>query len=130
MSWQVEYPNKFQYLNDEHDAIAASLQEFRKAVAADGEENARLLAVDIARKLREHVSNEDRLMQSFEYPERELHQAYHGVLIDTIDYVLQSFDHKSMADYGATIAQHIENKLAEEVFVDGLFAEYLRSVEA
>ena len=130
MSLQVGYPEKFKYLDDEHEAISAKLQELRDVVATDGEETARRLAIDVARMLREHVRNEDRLMLTFDYPERELHGAYHAVLIDTLTYVLQSFDHKSMAEYGTSIAQHIENKLSEEIFVDGLFAEYLRKAEA
>jgi len=130
MLWAVGYPEKYQYLDDEHEAMAAKLQGLRDAVASDGEENARRLAIDIARLFRDHVRKEDRLMETFDYPARELHETYHAALIDTLDYVLQSFDHKSMAEYGASIAQHIENKRAEEVFVDGLFAEYLREAEA
>lgn len=130
MSWQVGYPEKYQYLDDEHVEMAAKLQELRDVVATDGEETARRLTINIARMLRTHIRKEDQLMQTFDYPERELHKAYHAVLIDTLTYVLQSFDHKSMAEYGGSIAQHIENKLSEEVFVDGLFAEYLRETKA
>jgi hypothetical protein len=57
------------------------------------------------------------------------HVNYHAVLIDTLTILLRHCDLQGMVTHCDEIAQHIGNKLAEELLVDRLFAEYLFETE-
>lgn len=130
MAWRGGYPEKYKYLDDEHQALAAELQALRETAASDGEASTREHLIEIARMFRSHVGKENSLMQTSAYPDRKHHVEYHAALVDTLSYLIEFFDQHSVARYGTDIAQHIENKLAEELFIDRLFAEYLCEAEA
>ena len=127
MSWQVGYPDAFRYLDDEHEDIGVALQSLRGALEAPDERSPKLLMSSIMDKLRTHMAHEEEVMKAHAYPELELHEKHHQLLTETIEMIMQFFDARSMVDHGESIVNHIENKLSEEIFVDHLFADYLRN---
>lgn len=124
------YPAPFRYLDDEHAEIIALVAALKKATGSDGENSAAFLSKRLFQKIAEHTSHEEDLMKTSGYPERELHEKYHEHISHSIDLVLQLFDHSAMDQHGAAIAKHIGNKMAEEIFVDRLFAEFLTEQSA
>ena len=125
MDWTTGYPEPFRVLDEEHAEIGATLAALRRASGLDGEENPMLVSRRLFKKIAEHASHEEELMKKYDYPEQELHEKYHQHVIHSIELILQLFNRKGMAEHGTAIAKHIENKMAEEMFVDHLFAEFL-----
>ena len=124
MDWTAGYPDAYRYLDEEHAEIGAMLATLSNALANDDESPA-LVSRRLFNKIADHTAREEELMQTSGYPERDLHAKYHQHVIHSIELVLQLFNRKGMAEHGAAIARHIENKMAEEMFVDRLFAEFL-----
>jgi hemerythrin-like metal-binding protein len=129
MDWTAGYPEPFRFLDDEHAEIGAMLAKLSDTLTS-GDESPVLVSKRLFNKITEHTSHEEELMQTYDYPERELHAKYHQHVIHSIDLILQLFNRKGMAEHGRMIAKHIENKMAEEMFVDRLFAEFLTARDA
>ncbi len=125
MGWTAGYPERFRFLDEEHAEIGAMLAALRSVSGPEGEENPMLVSRRLFKKIAEHASHEEDLMKKYDYPEQELHEKYHQHVIHSIELILQLFNRKGMAEHGAAIARHIENKMSEEMFVDHLFAEFL-----
>ena len=124
MHWTAGYPESFRFLDEEHAEIGAMLATLSDALMS-GDESPALVSKRLFNKIAEHTSHEEALMQTCDYPERELHAKYHQHVIHSIELILKMFNRKGMAEHGQMIAKHIENKMSEEMFVDRLFAEFL-----
>jgi hemerythrin-like metal-binding protein len=124
MNWTAGYPESFRFLDDEHAEIGVMLAKLSNALTS-GDESPVLVSKRLFNKITEHTSHEEELMRTCDYPERQLHTKYHEHVIHSIELILQMFNQKGMAEHGQMIAKHIENKMAEEMFVDRLFAEFL-----
>ena len=125
MDLTTGYPEQFRFLDEEHTEISAMVAKLRDASGSNDEESPALVSMRLLKKLAAHTSHEEELMETYDYPERELHMKYHQHVHHSIELILQLFNRKGMAEHGVVIAKHIGNKMAEEMFVDRLFAEFL-----
>lgn len=127
MEWRVGYQGEFRFLDDEHEALAQKLQDLRSSTGDGEKAGPKLETQRFLMLLKRHVDNENDLMQRFSYPERQLHMMYHQSSVENLETILQFFDHKSALEYRERIANHIENRLAEEMFFDRLLVRYLET---
>jgi hemerythrin len=125
MDWRVGYPSEYSYLDDEHEEIARLLDQMRIESEEGRDKEARGTSVRILGRVKAHAKSEDGVMREQGFPERDLHHAYHQHVITALETVLKLFDHGHFAQHGNEVVRHIQNRLAEEVFVDGLLARFL-----
>ncbi|MDJ0949175.1 MAG: hypothetical protein QNJ94_09655 [Alphaproteobacteria bacterium] len=130
MSWRVGYPERFSYLDDEHEDLGSRLNALKRVSDGDETGDAKSLAMDVFVKLGLHIKTEEKIMQEFEYPERDLHEKSHQHLLDSIKTVLEFLDRESASRHRTLVAKHIENRILEELFLDRLLAEFLSENEA
>ena len=125
MDWTAGFPERFGFLDEEHLELGVMVTALDNAASSAGEQNPALATRRLLKKLNEHISHEEEVMRECAYPELELHQKHHQHVIHSIELILQLFNRKGMAEHGAMIAKHLENKMSEEMFIDRLFAEFL-----
>ena len=125
MSWRVGYPEEYRFLDDEHQALFDRLEGLRSFPEHAEDRSIKIEALDILKSLKRHIEAEEKAMAATEYPESELHRKYHKLSVDSFETVLEMFDQSFVTEHRVLIADHIENRLAEEIFVDRLFANYL-----
>jgi hemerythrin len=125
MNWRAGYSNAFQYLDDEHEELARMLGAMRNEAEAGRDLKVRTSGMRILQKFKEHARSEEEVMRGRAFPDRDLHETHHQLLITALETILRLFDHGRMAQYGAEIVSHIESRLAEEILVDRLLAQFL-----
>ena len=128
MSWRVGFPAKWRFLDDEHEELGRLLDQLRKLRKEKAGLNAKILATKILQKLRDHSENEHRLMVEIRYPEYQLHKKVHADIIESIEIVLALFDRAELSKFDRHIAQHLENKLTEEIFFDRLLVQFMANM--
>jgi hemerythrin len=118
-------PEKFRALDEEHDELLEILGDMKKAADGGDNDNTELLAKTVLRKLIQHSHHEESLMREYGYPGYENHKTYHEHVNDTLKFIIEYFGDDRLHDSRQEVAQHMENKVSEELFVDQLFMEYL-----
>ncbi len=127
MTWRVGYPDRFRFLDDEHEALAQKLQEVKTSTGAGEDRDPKFETLKFLQMLREHIDNEEDIMESSNYPEQKLHRKHHEVLLESVETILELYDHASMLEHRESIVEHIESRLSEEMLVDRLLAKFLRT---
>ena len=127
MTWTVGYPQAFLYLDDEHESLGRCLDRLRDPAGEDEKSSTKLKALELLRLLRQHFANEEAAMESTGFSERDLHAKYHQVAAESLETILSMFDQTFVQKHRTAITDHIESRLMEEVFVDTLFAAFLRN---
>ena len=130
MDWQAGYPERFRFLDDEHEALVQALEDFKSSTAAGLGRGPKAKALRILSLLRAHIKNEEDVMKNCDYPEVDLHKKHHEVLLDSFWMVLEFFDREAMLEHRERIVNYIEGRLSEEMFIDRLLAKFLRDREA
>jgi hemerythrin-like metal-binding protein len=125
MNWRAGYPNEFQYLDDEHEELARMIGAMRNEAEAGRDLKARTSGMRILQKFKEHAKNEEEIMRGLAFPDHDLHENHHQLLIATLETILKLFDHGRMVQHGSEVARHIESRLAEEILVDRSLAQFL-----
>lgn len=127
MEWSAGFSDRFAYLDEEHAALAAKLQDV-KTMPEEGEGGGpKFEALKFLRMLKEHIGSEEETMERFQYPERELHKRHHEILLESVECIIEFFDVAAMAANRDRIVNHIENRLSEELFVDSRLASFLQT---
>ncbi len=126
MTWRIGYPEKFRFLDDEHEALFQKLQDVKTSTGAGEDRSPKIEALKFLQMLREHIDNEDYMMERSNYPEQKLHKKHHEVLLESVETILEFYDQASMLEHRENIVKHIEDRLSEEMLVDRLVAKFLR----
>lgn len=126
MIWNANYPEAYRFLDDEHAMLVRKVQDMKNPSGGIAETDLKSGAVEFLDLLRKHFEHENRLMQQINYPESEVHKLYHETSLDNVETILRFFDHDSAQRHREGIANHLENRLAEELFFDRLLVNYLR----
>lgn len=126
MTWRVGYPDRFRFLDDEHEALAKQLQNVKSSTGAGEDRSPKSETLKFLQMLREHLDNEEDMMESSDYPEQQLHKKHHEVLLESIETILEFYDKASMLAHRESIVKHIEDRLSEEMLVDRVVAKFLR----
>lgn len=127
MTWRVGYPDRVRFLDDEHEALVQKLKDIKTSTGAGEDRNPKIEARKLLKMLREHTDNEKDIMESSNYPEQKLHRKHHEVLLESVETILELYDHASMLEHRESIVEHIESRLSEEMLVDRLLAKFLRT---
>ncbi|MDP6705016.1 MAG: hypothetical protein QF893_01635 [Alphaproteobacteria bacterium] len=127
MDWSAGFSEKFAYMDKEHEALAAKLQDVKTMPEGGEGGGPKFEALKFLRMLKEHVGNEEATMECYQYPERELHKKHHEILLESVECIIEFFDVAAMAVNRERIVNHIENRLSEELFVDSRLASFLRA---
>ncbi len=127
MTWKVGYPDRFRFLDDQHEALAQQLQDVKTSTRAGEDRGPKFETLKFLQMLREHTDKEEDIMKSSNYPEQKLHKKHHEVLLESVETILEFYDHASMLEHRESIVKHIESRLSEERLVDRLVAKFLRA---
>ena len=129
MTWEAGFPKKYAFLDEEHAELARALQDLQASTGLGDDPSPRLKALQFMNLLKEHMKNEEDLMESLGYPDHSLHKVHHETLLDSVQCIINLFDNSSIAAFRENIVTHIENRLSEEMLVDSQFAAFLRADE-
>ena len=125
MPHATHYPPQFSFLDDEHNELLAILAGMKQPPNGSSGEDTKLLTRKVLAKLRQHSHHEESVMREYGYPGYENHRTYHEHVHDTLRFIIEYFENGRMNEARQEIAQHMENKVNEEFFVDQLFMEFL-----
>ena len=127
MTWRTGYPDRFRFLDDEHEALAQKLQDVKTSTGAGEDQDPKYETLKFLQMLREHIDHEEDIMESSNYPEQQLHKKHHEVLLESVETILEFYDAASMLEHRESIVKHFENRLTEEGLEDRRLAKFLRA---
>lgn len=125
MDYRIGFPEKFRFLDDEHEVIGHDLAVLKTGSSEDAAQRPKVFARQILRNLQDHMAHEESVMRQHDYPDYGLHRKHHEALVYAFETILNFFDVGGISDHRGPIVQHIENKIREEMFADRLLARFL-----
>ncbi len=112
------YPPRFRHLTEQHGAILALIGDIETAASNHNRVLMRSKLVSLIALMEQHFADEELVMRRNKYPKVRHHAAHHAESITNLNSLLPLFSSDELSAAAPRLAQHIRNRLIEDIELD------------